>query len=202
MARRGGEDRKARLLERAKAARAAHEELRAAFAEVVDRRNEGDPRTKRWLDAIQRWRLALDLAYPDALREVDDGARDIGTLHSADIGEFLETDPIYFRSGYIKQRLLRAIKKRDLEPAHVILLQDAVLHVVSRRDCREFREYCRAAATVDDDRLRRELADIAASGSAGARRRASWVIHALDRAVLTRAGEAMRQVAASPARLE
>jgi hypothetical protein len=183
---RGYEKRKSELLERARVARAARAEVKSAVAQVVNRKNEHDPRTKRWLEAIQRFRLAIDLAYPDALREVDEGKRDISAVHSSDIVEYLAADPIYFRSGYIKERLLRAIKKRDLEPAHAELLQDAVLHVVSTRDCREFRLYCQAATKVDDARLRNGLAAIATSGDADARRRVSWVLNALDQAVPTK----------------
>ena len=193
MARRGSDKTISRLKERAEAVRVAHAERDAAFAEVTNRRDEGDPRTRRWLDAIQRFRVAIDLAYPDALREVEEGERDIGTMHASDIVEYLAADPMHFRSGYIKQRLLREIKKRDLEPAHARLLQDVVLHVVRSRGCREFRDYCRAAAVVDDVRLRRELEEIVASGSAGAQQRGRWLIGALDRAVSTKAGEAKRR---------
>jgi hypothetical protein len=194
MARRGSDKTIARLQERAEAVRAARAELDAAFAEVTNRRDEADPRTRRWLDAIQRSRVAVDLAYPDALREVEEGERDIGTMHASDILEYLAADPMHFRSGYIKQRLLREIKKRDLEPAHARLLQDVVLHVVRSRGCREFREYCRAAVMVDDARLRQALGEIVASGDASASQRGRWLIGALDRAVSTRAGERKPQV--------
>ncbi|HSI17321.1 MAG TPA: hypothetical protein VK980_06100 [Sphingomonas sp.] len=195
MARRGSDKTISRLQERAEAVRVAHAERDAAFAEVINRRDEGDPRTRRWRDAIQRFRVALDLAYPGTLREVEEGERAIGTMHVADILEYLAADPMHFRSGYIKQRLLREIKKRDLEPAHVRLLQDVVLHVVRSRSCREFRDYCRAAARVDDTRLRLALEEIVASGSADARQRGRWLIGALDRAVSTRAGEAKQRTA-------
>ncbi len=196
MARRGSDKTISRLLERGAAVRAAHAELKAAFAEVTNRHDERDPRTRRWLDAIQRFRIAVDLAYPYALREAEEGERDISSIHASDMLEYLAADPMYFRSGYIKQRLLREIKKRDLEPAHARLLQDVVLHIVRSRGCREFRDYCRAAAMVDDARLRRELEEIVTSGGADARQRSRWLLGALDRAVSTKAGERKRQVSA------
>ncbi|MES2448955.1 MAG: hypothetical protein V4610_00170 [Pseudomonadota bacterium] len=179
------------LAQRAKQAREAHEDLHAAFAWVVDPNDRDDPRTKCWLAAVERFRISLDRVLPTALREVDDGRRAISELHVEEIVEFLETDPLFFRSGYIKERLLREIKKRLLDRSQTRRLQDIVLHIARTRDCREYRHYCHAAAAVDDVRLRSELAQLRSSDDLAVRRRALWMVQVMDQAKrIGRAGSA------------
>lgn len=167
---------------RAQAVRLAQAELHAAFSEVVRRDDERDPRTRRWLAAIARFRQEHDLALPEDFDLFDCGLTSGDTLHSADIVEFLEADPIFFRSGYLKEKVLRCIRQRALEPDHVRRLQDVVIKMARTRDCREFRHYCRLAVQVDGDRLRAALHLIEASNDLDARRRAGWVLVALDKA--------------------
>lgn len=170
------------LLQRAKVAREARQAVHAAFSKVVNRRDKEDPRTQRWLDAVERFWHALAQVYPTHLQEVIDGRRDICEIDTVDVLDFLEADPIFHRSGYMKARLLAVIKKRDLNRDEFLRFQHVVLQIVRTRDCREFRQYCNAAARVDDARLRSELAEILASGDADQKRRARWMLDAVEHA--------------------
>ena len=112
---------------------------------------------------------------------------------------FLEADPYFFRSGYVKEKLIRHIKRPMLTPGHAARLQAMVLAIVDKRDGREFRAYCQLARKVNSPELReqlnqrltrawpsaRSLTDdlpalmLAAREDRAVRRRARWVLEAL-----------------------
>lgn len=96
----------------AKEVNAAHDELHAAFALVANRNDEDDPRTKRWRTAINAFRAALARAYPEALRQVADGQSPASELSTNMMLDFIEADPVFYRSGYLKEKVLRQLKKR------------------------------------------------------------------------------------------
>lgn len=159
----------------------AQAEVHAAFKEVRNRNDTSDRHTRRWLDAIATFRAAYARVYPDALKEVDDGEKRASELNTADMLDFLEADPIFFRSGYMKQKLLRELKRRNLDQHEVRRLQAIILSVVQKNDHRrEFLRYCRAAANVDDKRFRDELIVLEQSDEPHVSQRANWVLAALD----------------------
>ncbi len=171
---------------RARAVAAARAEVDAAIREVVNRNDERDPKTRRWLDALTTFYNALQAAYPESFAAVDRGRASADTLHTADMLDFLEADPIFFGSGYMKENILTCLKRRYLEPAHIRRLQDVIVALVRRRDCREFRHYCRTAAHVDGDRLRAALQAIVIATDQDAQRRAIRMLEALDKATRQR----------------
>ena len=159
----------------------AQAEVHAAFKEVRDRNDTSDPHTRRWLDAIATFRAAYARVYPDALREVDDGERRASELNTADMLDFLEADPIFFRSGYMKQKLLTELKRRKLDHHEVRRLQTIIVSVVQKNDHRrEFLHYCRAAANADDEQFRGELMVLEQSDEPHVSQRANWALAALD----------------------
>jgi hypothetical protein len=159
----------------------AQAEVHAAFKGVRDRNDTSDPRTRRWLDAVAAFRAAYARVYSDALREVDNGEKRASELNTANMLDFLEADPIFFRSGYMKQKLLRELKKRKLDQHEGRRLQSIILSVVQKNDHRrEFLGYCRAAANVDDERFRGELIVLEQSDEPHVSQRANWVLAALD----------------------
>ena len=168
--------------ERGRAVNEAQAEIHAAFKEVVDRNDESDPRTKRWLEAVKTFRAACSRVYPDDLRLVEQGALPASALDTAVILDFLEADPVFFGSGYMKEELLGTLKKRSFESHEVQRLQAIILNVVRKADRREFRRYCRVATTVDDERFRKELKALNVADDPDTRRRASWVLAALNKA--------------------
>ena len=94
--------------------------------------------------------------------------------------KFLEADPYFFRSGYLKEKLIRLIKRPMLTPARVTRLQAVVLNMVDHRDGREFRAFCRLAHKVDAPALREQLTQRLTRGDPDTRRRARWVLEALE----------------------
>ena len=166
--------------ERARAINEAQAEIHCAFKEVVKRNDESDPRTRRWLNAIKAFEAAYARAYPEDLRLFEQGALPVSDVDTTDILDFLEADPVFFRSGYMKESLLGELKKRTLDRREVERLQGIIFSVVRKPDRREFRRYCRVAATVDDQGFREKLRHLEVVDDADVRRRAAWVLAALN----------------------
>ncbi len=93
--------------------------------------------------------------------------------------EFLNADPWFFRSGYVKAKLIRMLTRLPLTTEQLDRLRSVVLNVVDRRGGQEFRAYCRLARRVDAPDLRANLQLRLSHSDKGVRRRAGWVLDAL-----------------------
>jgi hypothetical protein len=94
--------------------------------------------------------------------------------------DFLEADPFYFRSGYLKGDLVRWLNRTPLSAKQNSRLRAVVLHVVATGWRREFRRYCGLARRLDGQEFRAALERLASSDHEGVRLRARWVLAALD----------------------
>ncbi len=168
---------------------------RAAEAETARRlvhETAGALRYEESVEAKRRWLAVLDDFYAclrdakptvlyDALARLRRG--DAGGLDLV-LG-FLEADPLFSRSGYMKEGALRALKRVALEPQdgdRLRLILVAALHRPARR---EFRDYCLLAAALADvspggATLRAEVAGPATNPDAMFRHRAGWMLAAID----------------------
>ncbi len=130
-------------------------------------------------EAGRLWLAALSAVYPPGFWE------DIARLHTGDSSglesavAFLEANPYFHRSGYTKEKVIRALKSPLLTPEYSKRLGCAVLTIVDTRDGEHFRAFCRLARKVDAPALREQLTARLTSGDAGIRRRARWVLEAL-----------------------
>jgi hypothetical protein len=93
--------------------------------------------------------------------------------------QFLEADPWFHRSGYLKQKLCRQVKKAPLTEAQRSRLRQVVLDRVVGRDRREFRSYVQLARVVRDPQLVEQLEGLESLYSRGVSRRARWMLDAL-----------------------
>jgi hypothetical protein len=131
--------------------------------------------------AVELFRSAVARAYPPAFWEDYQHLKE-GSPASLDTAvKFLEADPWFDRSGYVKAELIRHIRRIELPQAIAERVRRVVLATVDRRDRREFRQYCRLARKVDSPELRAELSLRIQQDDPAVRRRARWVLDALER---------------------
>ncbi|MBW8754466.1 MAG: hypothetical protein JF595_09995 [Sphingomonadales bacterium] len=167
---------------RGRALNEAQAKVHATFADVVDRSDEKDSRTRRWLDAIEAFREAHSRVYSRGLQLVEFGALPADEVDTTEILDFLEADPVFFRSGYMKEVLLSTLKQRSLSEVDRERLQAIIIEQVSKSDRREFRRICRVATTVADASFRTRLEIMEQTNDPNISRRASWVLAALTSA--------------------
>lgn len=152
--------------------RALHAALWSTFAQRVL-----SPADRvEWELACRRFRENHDrLAFPGGL------ARGMASLAAGDPAtietsiRFLEADPWFFRSGYIKAEILRRLRRAELTPDQVARLRRVILARIAGRDTREFRWYCRLARTVADPEFLAEVDRLRRSSASPIARRAGWV---------------------------
>ena len=122
------------------------------------------------------------------MREVGGGLRSVANLAVDDMLDYLETAPVFYRSGYLAEMLLRELRRRTLDPGQVRRLQNLLVDVARSRDCREYRRYCRVAVAVDNEGFRARLRDLADTEDPDIRRRATWMLAALGERAQGRQG--------------
>lgn len=93
---------------------------------------------------------------------------------------FLENDPWSHGSGYLKEKVITAIKPWMLSVDGAKRLQAVCLSIVDKRDGREFRAFCNLARKVNSSALREELTRRLTNFDPNIRRRARWMLDALD----------------------
>jgi hypothetical protein len=165
---------------RARDVEEAHRAVSASFLRVRKRSDLKDPATAKWLASLDQFNAALAVAYPKTFWSDLEGLRSGDTRHIDMAIEFLEADPVFFRSGYTKAEVLRAIKRLPLTPKQKVRLRRIVLHRIPSRGGREFRQYCHLARRIDGAGFRESVAQFLASKDAAVARRAQWVLSAIE----------------------
>lgn len=117
--------------------------------------------------------------FPEAAAQLRLG--NTGGLES--VVQFLEADPWFFRSGYLKDDLLKYVSRVPLDAPYRARLQRVVLNAIDLRDRREFSRYCRLASVVQDEKFRAQVEERLKSDDEGISRRARW---ALERMAMQR----------------
>ena len=92
---------------------------------------------------------------------------------------FLERDPVYFRSGYVKEVLLRRLKRVNLVKKDRDRLDKILLDAVRRRGGREFRRYCQLAVNVGSADLRAEIVALTGATDKAVASRATMMLRYL-----------------------
>jgi hypothetical protein len=95
---------------------------------------------------------------------------------------FLEADIYCHRSGYVTADVIQTLRRSTISDAHAARLRHVVLVAVEGQDRREFRAFCRLAASVSDDWLVDQLEQRTPSGDPRSSRHAAWVLDAISAA--------------------
>jgi hypothetical protein len=92
---------------------------------------------------------------------------------------FLELDPQCYRSGYAKERLLRALKSARLTQSQIERLRVAMMRAVMKVATEKLGEWCRLAPLLDIQSVSALLSQRIRSGSPDVARRARWTAERL-----------------------
>ena len=106
---------------------------------------------KPWEKATQDFHNAYDsLAFPGGLKNSLQllKEQDPQTVQSAI--DFLQADPYFHRSGYIKEKIAGALKQISLSDEQIKQLQGVMLAAIEIEGRREFLEYCRLARKLSN----------------------------------------------------
>ena len=137
-----------------------------------------------WKQACDAFHSNYDrLAFPGGLtRAYDLLKKPDGDIIEAAIA-FLEADPYFFRSGYVKADLARAVSKFPLAPGQQARLRQVIVDRIKGPTRREFRRYCNLAPHVSTSAFEQEVAELANAPDQVTARNAAWVLEALRRGV-------------------
>ncbi len=133
-----------------------HSRIKATFRN----RDQGDSSRKEWHDATSAWHNQI---YPTDVLWTDDFMSDLRGSKRSAIEQailYLEVDPWYFRSGYLKERLIRGLKACKISETDRRRLWNVVWNVAAGRNRREFRNYCSLASIIVDADLLRLLEEV------------------------------------------
>ena len=157
------------------------EELRAEVLRRAGQRDSSAITRDAWQKACQAFHDEFLLrSFPggyDAIASIREGD---GTAIETAL-QFLEVDPWFFRSGYIKADVARALANAPLDEEQKARVRNVVLRKVSGHPVREFRRYCHLAASVADAPFVRQVEALAALPEAATARQARWVLLAVER---------------------
>jgi hypothetical protein len=135
------------------------------------------------------WELccrALDEAWQGAWTPTFwDAFEALGTPGPCDVSmlvDFLEADPVFFRSGYVGESILRRLRRQPLTEDVKERLRHVVLDAVRRRHRRQFRRFSSLARDLDTPDLRVQLEELAQVQDPRVRRHATWVLESLAQA--------------------
>lgn len=130
--------------------RHAHQtnEHMARINATVARREKSQQDWQKWKDACHVWHTSENASFAlwplEARDKIRDGDRE--TIEDALL--FLEVDPWFFRSGYLKERVIRHLKGAQLSDGDKGRLRNIIFAVAIGRNRREWRDYCRLALKV------------------------------------------------------
>ena len=131
-----------------------------------------------WKQACQEFHSSFDrLAFPGGL------SRALTLLAEKDDEiieqsvRFLEHDPFFFRSGYIKADILRHLRNCPLSEDQKRRLQEVIIARIYDTTRREFRWYCRLAKHITDGEFESKIEELASTKVPKmVARQAGWVL--------------------------
>lgn len=142
----------------------------------------------RWAEVSSTARtydLLSRLAYPPSIYGDIEWMRSVPAGTSAgrvsDVLRWLEEDPFCLHSGYVKQRVLRLLRRFTFTEDQSEALGRIILAVIQRGPRLEFREVRRIAPRADSGEFRRALNDLAAAADEGTAWRAKQLLGACER---------------------
>ena len=151
-------------------------EITRLHSRVHETFNQKKREPEKWKHACKEF-----YSYVSAIDEYIDYAYREFKYTDAELLEFaisfLEVDPLFFRSGYVKAELLRKLKRSDLNAKQIERLNVVLVDAVDRRASREFKAYCRLAAIITNPKLTYIIKNAAEYGETSRKSRAKLMLN-------------------------
>ncbi len=138
-------------------------------------RDQSEARKRAWEDACSEFQ-SFQSQIDTLLNNIsgDTVANDKGIRSF--VFDFLSVDPIYYRSGYEKERLLKLVKALELTGHEKAVLRETIQNRVRNGALREFRRFCQLIPKIQTDDFVIELQTSAGCGDEDVRRRAAFAL--------------------------
>lgn len=150
--------------------------LNKRIDETLRTRDRGPSERERWSRACEEFhRRYPTLFYPggdeslDALKRHDSAAIATGL-------DFLDADPMHFRSGYTKEEVWTRLRSAPLTPADKIRLEQIALRYLTRRIEREFWLMARVMSKLGSEEFWRDVIKLTDSAVEPMKSRASYLV--------------------------
>ena len=138
------------LIEReSKVISALHQNIHVTFKNRDKDREAWSKACERFHTHVSAMSVFIDRVY-DEPKFQDEEILEFGIA-------FLEIDPIFFRSGYIKEEILTKIKRSRLSKKQIARLRTVLLNAIENRGSKEFKYYCRLAGFIADNELVKQI---------------------------------------------
>ena len=119
---------------------------------------------ERWEKAVKDWKEFSGFGYPETKFYFFENQTFLAALSAGDADakesaiKFLEFDPYYYRSGYIKSKLLVRLKNIKLSASEVKRLQKVICNaIVSPQPKCEFKYYAGLLKNIGTPEFRKQL---------------------------------------------
>ena len=119
---------------------------------------------ERWAKAVKDWKEFSGFGYPEMKFYFFENQTFLAALSAGDADakesaiRFLEFDPYYYRSGYIKSQLLVRLKNIKLSASEVKRLQKVICNaIVSPQPKSEFKYYAGLLKNIGTPEFRKQL---------------------------------------------
>ena len=122
---------------------------------------------ERWEKVVKDWKEFSGFGYPETKFYFFENQTFLAALSAGDIEakesaiKFLEFDPYYYRSGYIKSKLLVRLKHIKLTASEIKRLQKVVCNaILSPLPKSEFKYYARSLKNIGTPEFRAKLQNL------------------------------------------
>ena len=127
-----------------------YEALHTRVLDAVVKRRQSKEDHIAWKDACTAWNghrsILNTFENDDALNRLEDGDPDLLDLAIA----FVEVNPFYFRSGYLKKRLFRRLKHLKLTDTQRRRILMGILSAIRSQQGNGWKDFCSLATAFAD----------------------------------------------------
>jgi hypothetical protein len=152
---------------------------RRRIDEALVNRGENQDAFQVWRDACDEFHdtvLSTDYLWLDETQQlIRNGER--STIE--DVLLFLEVDPWYFRSGYLKEMLIESLKQAPLTDQDKARIRQIIISVAAGKNRREFRRFCELAARVISEEFENTIEQLVAQQDHESKGKFSYILRYL-----------------------